>query len=492
MESGMIRLNKRKISLMVALFGGFCFLFVCFILFSTGVIKGVNKEIDAERDKLISVEIEKSSIEGSITDRWGMAITSAVEPGVRAEATDPECFSYLIGYNSPIYGKSGLRQKYYAELFDGGKDGEGAEIRLTIDAELQKKCYDLLAGYVGSVTVMNVRTGEILALAARADEYVGYDVNKIDIADEEGDRPFDTYNKINAFWYNRATMKQDPPGSTFKIVTSACLIENGLEDFEYYDEGYYEVSGAKIYNYGKNVYGNCDLQYALSRSVNSYFAAAGVKLGARALMDTANKYMIGIPIELDFTQLDSNIDFSGLNNSFLIASTAYGQGNLQVPPMLLCMIAQSVMNNGVMVHPYLVAKITDEGKTVYEPSFEGPLSETIGPENNAKLKALLHNNGLYYGFDEDEYGYVIAKTGTAEIENGASNHVYITLATDFGDNAYAVCIDHTNVTGATGQGLAEDAKTVLEALWNFNKLSAADNDPAGEDTEENAAGVGWW
>ena len=473
MESGLIRLNKRKISLMVAVFGGFCFLFVCFILFSTGVIRGVNTEIDEERGKLISVEIEQSTIEGPITDRWGRAITSATVPGVRAEATDPECFSYLIGYNSLIYGKSGLRSQYYADLFNGGKDGEGAEIRLTIDAELQKKCYDLLDGYIGSVSVINAGTGEILALAARADAEVGYNVNAIDIADEEGNIPFNTYNKINAFWYNRAIMVQDPPGSTFKIVTAASLIENGMDDFEYDDEGYYEVNGAKIKNYGGNVYGYCTLKKALQYSVNSYFAAAGVKLGSRALLDTANKYMIGVPVSLDFTQFTSKIDFSGLNNSFLIASTAYGQGNLAVSPLHLCMIVQSVMNDGVMLQPYLIAAITDDGETKYEPSIEGPLSETIGAENNEKLKDLMHNNAVnQYGFG-DEYGYVIAKTGTAEVDYyGASNinHVYIALAADFGDNAYAICIDHAGVTNSTGQGLAEDAERILDYLWDFNDL----------------------
>ncbi len=475
MENG-IKLNKRKISLMVALFGGFCFVFVCFIIFTTGVIKGVSPKIDEERGKLISVEIEESTYEGAIMDRWGMAITSTTQPGQRAEATDPECFSYLIGYNSPVYGKSGLRSKYYGYLFNGGKDDQGAAMRLTIDAELQKKCYDLLDGYVGSVSVMNARTGEILALAARGDAQVGYDVNRIDIADENGVRPFDTYNKINAFWYNRATMAQDPPGSTFKIVTAASMIENGIDDFTYEDAGSVDVSGAKVWNYDRNVYGWCDLEKALNRSINTYFASAGLKLGSRALLDTAEKYLIGTPIDLDFTQLTSKIDFSGLNNSFVIASTAYGQGRLVVTPLQLCMIIQSVMNDGVMVHPYLIAQITDDGKTVYTPSFDGPLSETIGIENNAKLKALLHSNGEYYGFDEYDYGYVIAKTGTAEVDYGAGNHVYLALAADFGDNAYALCIDHTDVSGATGYGLASDAETILDTLRDFNDRLP----PAGE------------
>ena len=470
MENG-IKLNKRKISLLVALFGGFCFVFVCFIIFSTGVIKGVSNEIDEERGKLISVEIEKNTYEGAIVDRWGMAITSTTQPGLRAEASDPECFSALIGYNSPVYGKSGLRSKYYSYLFSGGKDDRGAMLRLTIDAELQKKCYDLLDGCVGSVSVMNARTGEILALAARSDASVGYDVNRIDIADENGIRPFETYNKINAFWYNRAVMAQDPPGSTFKIVTAASMIENGIDDYTYEDEGYYEVSGAKIYNYGKNVFGWCDLEKALNRSVNTYFASAGVKLGSRALMDTAEKYLIGASIDLDFAQLTSKIDFSGLNNSFIIASTAYGQGRLVVAPLQLCMIVQAVMNDGRMVKPYVVAQITDDGKTVYAPSDDGLLSETIGPENNAKLKELLHSNGEYYGFDEYDYGYVIAKTGTAEVDYGAGNHVYIALAVDFGDNAYAICIDHADVSGATGFGLAEDAKTIIDVLRDFNDLA---------------------
>ena len=458
---------------MVALFGGFCFLFVCFIIFGTGVLKGVSPEIDAERGKLISVEKEKNTVEGPILDRKGLAITSATQPGQRGEATDPECFSYLIGYNSPIYGKSGLRSKYYSYLFNGGKDDYGAWMRLTVDAELQKRCYDLLKGYIGSVSVMNARTGELLVLTSRADAQVGYNVNAIDIADENGIRPFDTYNQINAFWYDRATMAQDPPGSTFKIVTAASMIENGIDDYTYEDEGYFDVNGAKIWNYGKNSYGWCDLEKALNASVNSYFASAGTKLGSRALLETAEKYLVGTPIDLDFTRLTSNIDFSGMNNSFVIASTAYGQGRLALSPLQLCMIIQSVMNDGRMIRPYLISEIADDGKSLYVPApEESPLSETIGLENNAKLKALLHSNGEYYGFDEYEYGYVIAKTGTAEVDYGAGNHVYMALAVDFGDNAYAICIDHADVSGATGFGLAEDAKTILNALRDFNDQAA--------------------
>ena len=68
---------------------------------------------------------------------------------------------------------------------------------------------------------------------------------------------------------------------------------------------------------------------------------------------------------------------------------------------------------------------------------------------------------------------MIAKTGTAEVDYGAGNHIYIALAADFGDNAYAICIDHTDVSGATGFGLAADAETILDALQNFDAVSVA-------------------
>ena len=94
----------------------------------------------------------------------------------------------------------------------------------------------------------------------------------------------------------------------------------------------------------------------------------------------------------------------------------------------------------------------------------------INPAVDVRLRKcfFLPENADEFPFDEYDYGYVIAKTGTAEVDYGAGNHVYLALAADFGDNAYALCIDHTDVSGATGYGLASDAETILDALRDFN------------------------
>lgn len=467
MQNNGIKIAKKRIALLVALFSAFCFIFIYITICNTGVIKGLDPDIDEDRAKLISIEIEDSSLEGPIVDRWGTKITEAEAEGEPARVIDDECFSFLVGYNSFRYGKSGLRANYYNELFNGGKDRIGAQLKLTLDADLQAYAYyEVLGNHVGSVSVFDVDTGEILCLAGRSNETVGYNVNTIaEEIDEEGTRNFDVYNELDAFWYNRAIMAQDPPGSTFKIVTSASMIENGMQDYEYYDDGEYKAGNAKIVNAKGAAFGQLDLQNALINSANTYFASAGAELGSRALKATSDKYLIGTPIYLDFTTLKSNIDFGGLNNQFLISSTAYGQGRLVISPLHIAMITQSVMSEGPMIRPYLIENITDDGKVLMQhvPD-ETPLSETILPEYALELKSLLHENALNYGFDEEEYGYVIAKTGTAEIQDGELNHVYITFATELNGKRYAACIDYTNMTGMFGVDLVPKAQMLIDAI----------------------------
>lgn len=461
-----IRINKKRISVFVALFACFCFLFVYFIIYSTGIIKGVNKPVDENRSRLISKETENITIEGMITDRNGSAITIADEAGLPAVITDDECFSHIVGYNSARYGKSGLRSLYYNELFNGGKDRIGATLKLTLDYNLQKHCYDLLEGHKGSVSVIDCDTGEIIVLASRSDEKTGYNANIVGTEKEDGMTYFDYYNSIDSFWLNHAVMAQDPPGSIFKVITAASLIENGFQDYTYYDTGKFEVGSGEIKNANDSIYGNCDLQKALTNSVNTYFASAGLELGSAALQNTAEKFLINTPIQLDFATLKSNLDYTGINNRYVVASTAYGQGRLVISPLHLCMIMQSVLNDGVMIKPYLVDEITDNNKTKSLQPEEEILTETILPEHNETLKNMLHNNAVSsnYGFYESEYGYVIAKTGTAEVEYGNGNHVYFVFAVDLGDKKYACCIDYADVSGMYGINLAPTAKNIIGQL----------------------------
>ena len=460
--------DKKMISLFVSVFCSLCFIVVSICVYKTGIFEGVNQEID-ERRKGIEVKISQSeTIEGLFIDRAGLEITSYSPPGEAALSNYPESFSYLIGFNSKRLGMDGLRKTYCNELFDGKKDNIGASLYLTVNASIQERLYGLLKGSVGSISVVNAKTGEIIAITSRGDPEIGYNVNLIDSVYTESDGHTvyysDLYNTIEEFWHDRSVMAQDPPGSCAKIITSVSLVENSKKDFTYTDTGF-ELDGL-IHNYGYNVYGDVDLEKALNNSINTYFAKAGLILGGAKLKKTFMNFMLGESIKLDFVTLHSTFLKDGNFSEFLVASNSYGQGELVMSPLHLAMTVGTVMNEGIMMRPYVVSHIVNDEKTTYKAKTE-ILSEATDAKTAEHVKNLLHSNAHYYGlynhFSEDDV-YIIAKTGTAEVgttDNG--NHIYYTIGIEINDVPYGICIDEVFAQN-TGSSLKSRAISAIEIL----------------------------
>lgn len=463
------KLGAAIVSLVVALSVVICS--VC--IYGTGLISDINPEADEARITIEIDGIKKETIEGTFVDRSGEAITTSVEPGEAAIVNYPESFSPIIGYNSERMGTSHLRHELRSYLYDGGKDGVGATVQLTINASMQEKLYKLLDGHVGSISIINAETGEILAMVSRGDPKIGFDVNKIDDIYKQGETPEDVkyysdlYNEVKEFYYNRATLAQDPPGSTAKVMTAVSLVENGKEDMVYYDEtGYY--LGKTIHNYKYVAYGECDLKMALNQSINTYFANAGVELGGAKLKKTYKNFMVGESIELDFTTLNSTFIVDNQYSDFLIASNAYGQGELVMSPLHVAMMMGSIMNKGEMMKPYLIENITDDNKTVYKKNVE-TLSKVTDKDTCKKVKELLITNAEYYGFydsfDKDDVT-IIAKSGTADVaDETKGNHIYYSVGVEFNGTPYGICIDRVNVPGASGE-LKSTVVDVIDILMS--------------------------
>ena len=456
--------EMKRLALFAAFVCGFAFLLSSVCIYKTGLF-------DKKAEPVIEIN-PYDVYEGTFVDRNGIEITRlADEPGKPAVCEYPESFSYIIGYNSDRIGLSGLRHTLQGFVFEGGKDNVGASVGLTLDASLQEKAYDLLEATVGSLTVIDASTGEVLAMASRGDPYIDMNINEIDDVFEEpyiddngtsfSDRT-KLYNSIDEFWYNRATLAEHPPGSCAKIITATALVKNGMEDLEYYDEGS-ELDGM-ITNFQGGVYGWVDLEDALNHSINTYFANAGLTLGAVRLKQTYKDFMIGEPIELDFTTLDSQFSNSGDYSKYNIASIAYGQGSLIMSPFHLAMCASAIMNDGVMMKPYMINQITNDEKSVYKGKAE-VLNKVIDKSGAKTVRELLHSNAYYYGFydyfDEEEV-YIIAKTGTAET-GGSADHTYFTAGVQIGDHVFGICIDNVYAT-QTGFSMKDKIISIIEDL----------------------------
>lgn len=419
-----------------------CLLFVTFFSGKYLISPLFSASKQATKNTITYDAISSYVVEGDILDRNGNTIMGNATSGSGSYASYPEneSYAYLLGYYSVNSGKEntyGLRGnlKDYS-LFHLDSNNKGATVKLTTINRLQDYAYELLNGQEGSITVIDNSTGSILALASHST--ITYDVNDVNsllLSDVEGSQ------------YRRGTYENDPPGSTFKIITAAAALEKqqdeGLDDsfFDYYDTGTYLPAGSDwtITNYESAAYGQVDLETAMNKSINCYFADLGVRIGADQLSKTAKAFMLGTDIEIPFlTTLHSSFDVDSSNND-AVAQTAFGQGNTEITPVHLALIAQAVANDGVMMSPYVVSGIYDGNNLPLYKHRDKKLSDALDSSICDKLKTILHSTAEGYGLDEYTYGMVYAKTGTAECSNGRI-HTYIV---GFTENA-SFCISLNN------------------------------------------------
>ena len=404
------------------------------------ILPSVDSSYTQTKNRITYEEVSTYAQEGDYLDRNGNSIM------VSGYAQEPENYSYayILGYYSinenaeNTYGLRGNLKDY--TWFHLDESDKGATVRLTTDNSLQDYCYGLLNGQEGSIIVLDNSSGKILALASQST--IDYNVNDTDSF---------TSNTTTDGQFRRGTYENDPPGSTFKVITAAAALEKQEEEnlgddfFQYTDTGSYLPEGDTwtITNYNNEVYGDCDLDTAMRYSVNCYFAHLGIEVGAERLKEKAEEFYFGKDIEIPFLcTLHSSIDIEA-SSTGTIAQTAFGQGNTEVSPLQLAMVAQAISNNGDMMQPYIVQSIANSSQTFYKAKNK-KLSSTMTSTVNEKLKEAMHEAALEYGFYEESYGMVYAKTGTAECANDRI-HCYMIGFTD----SYSFCISMNNIQIST-------------------------------------------
>lgn len=451
--------------------------FLCFLLISTfsvmiiGVIftSGlILPAVSAENgDTAITVQSKETvkklermahTREGLISDICGNPVTYVLEDG-SVLCSDTDAYGFLAGYVTPdfddltVTGYSyGLRYKLSDYLFRDCGEGNGCDIRLTIDGGLQKYCTTLLRsrGYTGSVIVMDNSTGALRCFAS-VDAAGPFDVN--------GFSGIEEWNNTPGYWIRKGDGDcTDAPGSTFKVITSCAAIEAGLKDFTYEDDGTYRCGELEINNALGYSYGKLDMERALSRSVNTYYAALGTAVGTARMQDMANRFLLGTDIPLDFTTVTTSFSADGPES---LALASFGQGNTEVSPLYMCMVAGTIANGGKMLRPYMIDEITNSknGKIMYSGHKE-ILTEPVSKSTAKKVASYMKTTAEYYGFEKDGKYTVHCKTGTAELTG--SNKTYIICFTD--EYSFVIARNKT-VNGEFGSQLVPMAEAVLDYLY---------------------------
>lgn len=415
-----------------------------------------------------------------------------------------------LGYGfTDIIGKEGIEKVYDLEL--KGNDGvlkiqqnefgkitdtevlknavPGNDVILTIDLDLQKKAEEALENVIhelrltipdvggGAITVVDVHTGEILAMAS----YPDYDIETF-----QKDYSKNYNNPLKPFW-NRAISGTYAPGSTFKILTSVAVLEENIAtpDDYIYDQGkymYYDDYQPTCHVYPGN-HGYVNVADAIKVSCNYYFYETGRKLGIEKLNEYAKKVGLGeytgieIPGEekgiLAGPEYRQKIDAPWYPGDVLQASI--GQSDNLFTPLQLANYIATVVNGGTRYEAHLLYKIKDyssgEMKEVHPTAVE---TLSIRPENYKAIMEGMRSvteDGTASEVFKDFPIAVGGKTGTAEVP-GTNNGLFVAFAPyDNPQIAISVVVEH----GAHGNSIAPAARDVIAEYFHNEQEETQEN-----------------
>ena len=300
---------------------------------------------------------------GDIVDRDGVVLASTSADGARNYLNNERARRALaatVGDDAGMSG-TGVESYYSAQLLDisdslpdrlaalfQGAERKGSTVELTIDARLTAAVAAAFpSGYRGAVCITNWSTGEVLAMVSLPT----YDPSNPLSQDVE-----------DTAYMNRCLQGLYTPGSVFKIVTLAAALEHdaGVSGQSFSCAGKWEYEGGSIVCAGHTAHGTISLQTAFARSCNVTFGKLAYQLGLDRLRETAEALGFNENFSLgDFTLYASRFPTQMGNYSDLVWS-GIGQGTVLVTPMHMAMITAAVANDGAMIRPWLVRRISTE------------------------------------------------------------------------------------------------------------------------------------
>ncbi|WP_210573389.1 penicillin-binding protein 2 [Streptomyces sp. GESEQ-4] len=364
-----------------------------------------------------------------------------------------------------------------------GKPKEGGNVVTTLNGAAQKAAYDGLKaqGGKGAVAAIEPSTGKILALAS----FPSYDPSTIaggSTSDEEAWKKLQKKANPDDPMLNRALREVYPPGSTFKVVTAAAALENGLytdPDGKTDTPLPWTMPGTTtvLKNDGNIPCKNATLRVALQWSCNTVFGKIGSDLENEKMLEQAKKFGFN---EEQFTPVRTSASvFSDDMNKSQTALSSIGQFNTATSPLQMAMVASAVANDGELMKPYMVDELQAPNVDPVEKTEPEPMSRPLSAKNAQILQSMMETvvsegTGKNARIDGVTVG---GKTGTAQHGVGNSKNPYawfISYAkTDEGSPvAVAVVIEDDNAVreDISGGGLAAPiAKSVMEAVINSKR-----------------------
>lgn len=446
-----MNINKRIIHLLIVV----CVMFLSLITYLLYFNMFKSEELATNPYNMRQWENELDIKRGNIYDRNGTLLAESVmdeQSGVHLRRYPyRNLYSHIIGYTSSVYGKTQLEKKYDRQLL--AKDGislsfesikKGYDLRLTLDHNLQSYAHDQLSGKNGAIVALDPNTGEMLACVS----YPDFDPTS-EVLESEWNNIVETESSP---LLARATQGLYPPGSTYKIVTAAAAYENDLENEEFNDTGKFEEKGITVENYGKQAHGKIDLPRAFAVSSNFAFCTLGYEMGPDVMLEISERFGINKPLtDFDIETSTSLINGRSLNDADA-ALIAMGQGKLLTTPLQMAMITSAVANDGVMMKPYIVSKVTSSSGVAVETHSPQVLYRPIEAGCANYVQGLMEEvveSGS--GTSAQISGIKVAgKTGTSENEKEKDHAWFVGYApADNPQIAVAVILENDGSSGGT-------------------------------------------
>ena len=413
----------------------------------SGLFSGVDEAADSRKSAYEREQLKLHTLEGCITDASGIPLTGeAAEEGHASPVLHP-AFGSICGMRSKRYGSSGLRELFGEELYYAeAPHGYGSTITTTLNATLQKSAYELTSGFRGSVVLMDLDSGGVIVLADRPSATTEFDANNVNT------ETMQRWNNERNFWYPPSTTCLQP-GSVQKIVDAAAIFSSGVSQ-DYIDTG---VSATGIRNAGQAVYGGpLNVTDMLRHSINTYAADVTCRVPGEIFSQTLDNFFYNHSLELDFGKvLRPTVNFDQNNLAFW-AQICIGHGPIQTAPLHLALIIGCCLHpEGRMIRPFMVRQITRESGLVVQHEDGGNILSTPLPDPAVReqlVDALAVTAEGYHLSLSVPGGIVLAKTGTATIENSDRANVFLAFALQTAcRRRFAGMLFRENVTGSSAQ-----------------------------------------
>ena len=330
----------------------------------------------------------------------------------------------LIGSNSvERYEVNAYGRRISQLAFQKGDKGE--TIKLTIDTKIQELTNELLKEKAGSICVMDIYTGAIVAMHSSP----SFDPNSFVFGISQDEWQLIRNNPMKPL-VNKSLSGNYSPGSTIKPIVALSALENEIikPDFTVQCKGHknpLELYGQTYHCWKKEGHGFVNLREAMKQSCDTYFYEVARRLGVDKLSVTAKKFGLGQKVFKDVfdnekSGLVPNTEWkkNALGRNWVLGETiitGIGQGFIQTTPIQLCLMTAQIANGGYKIYPKIVANDDNQYADKFTPLYKK--SRNIKIIQDAMFSSTNEVRGTSYRSRLDDPKYRFAgKTGTSQVK----------------------------------------------------------------------------